>query len=186
MLNRGLTDAELKAQAERCPCRGSNDMCVCQNVPDAVTRKEWGLREPIPIGYFSLLDLLKNIADPKRDPNIDIADGVTLMDYWRRDAAGLIPIVTQGEITIDEPLAKLLHDASWEAQRQREMRQEVRGRSANFPSMVPIQHAQDAARMIDRLVAAFKLAAGAQPSPDTAGVSIAADAPFHAQASKME
>lgn len=36
----GLSEAELRAQAERCPCRGANDMCVCQNVPDAITVKE--------------------------------------------------------------------------------------------------------------------------------------------------
>lgn len=181
-MTRGLTDAELKAQAERCPCRGANDMCVCQNVPDAMTRKEWGLREPIPSGYYSLLDLLKKIADPNIDPNMDVA-GETMMGYYRREAVRLIPIVQQGEIAIDEPLWKLLHDASWEAQRQRDMRQEVRGPSANFPSMAKIQHTQDAAQMIDRLVAAFNLAAG---QTDDAGRSTASDQPFHAQASKME
>lgn len=40
---RGLTPAELKAQGERCPCNGADDYCVCQNVPDAVTAREWGL-----------------------------------------------------------------------------------------------------------------------------------------------
>ena len=39
----GLNEVELKNQASRCPCRGSNDMCVCQNVPDAHTRDERGL-----------------------------------------------------------------------------------------------------------------------------------------------
>lgn len=42
---RGLTEDELKAQAERCPCRGADDMCVCQNAPDATTRKAWGLHD---------------------------------------------------------------------------------------------------------------------------------------------
>lgn len=32
-----LTDAEIKAQAARCSCRGSDDYCPCQNVPDAIT-----------------------------------------------------------------------------------------------------------------------------------------------------
>jgi hypothetical protein len=32
-----LSDADLKAQALRCGCRGSDDYCVCQNVPDRVT-----------------------------------------------------------------------------------------------------------------------------------------------------
>ncbi|WP_089177181.1 hypothetical protein [Bosea sp. AS-1] len=32
-----LTDAEQKEQAARCSCRGSDDYCSCQNVPDATT-----------------------------------------------------------------------------------------------------------------------------------------------------
>lgn len=32
-----LTDAEQKAQAARCGCRGHDDYCVCQNVPDSQT-----------------------------------------------------------------------------------------------------------------------------------------------------
>lgn len=35
-----LTDAEQKAQATRCACRGSDDYCVCQNAPDSVTKAE--------------------------------------------------------------------------------------------------------------------------------------------------
>lgn len=35
-----LTDAEQKAQATRCACHGSDDYCVCQNVPDATTKAE--------------------------------------------------------------------------------------------------------------------------------------------------
>lgn len=31
---RGLTSAEKRKQAERCPCRGSNEFCACQNVPN--------------------------------------------------------------------------------------------------------------------------------------------------------
>jgi hypothetical protein len=31
--------AEQKAQALRCGCRGSDDYCCCQNVPDRVTRQ---------------------------------------------------------------------------------------------------------------------------------------------------
>src|SRR5690348_16271156 len=33
----GLTPAEMKAQADRCPCRGSDDYRPCQNRPDATT-----------------------------------------------------------------------------------------------------------------------------------------------------
>lgn len=35
---RGLTPADLKEQGSRCGCRGADDYCVCQNVPDRVTR----------------------------------------------------------------------------------------------------------------------------------------------------
>ncbi len=38
-----LSDDEMKAQGQRCGCLGSDDYCVCQNVPDQVTlakRKE--------------------------------------------------------------------------------------------------------------------------------------------------
>lgn len=35
-----LSDAEQKAQAARCACRGSDDYCVCQNAPDATTKAE--------------------------------------------------------------------------------------------------------------------------------------------------
>jgi hypothetical protein len=38
-LEPGLTGSEKRAQAFRCACRGVDDMCACQNVPDAVTRK---------------------------------------------------------------------------------------------------------------------------------------------------
>lgn len=37
-----LTDAEQKAQGARCGCRGADDYCVCQNVPDATTRAARG------------------------------------------------------------------------------------------------------------------------------------------------
>lgn len=33
-----LSAADMKAQAARCPCRGSDEFCACQNVPDRVTR----------------------------------------------------------------------------------------------------------------------------------------------------
>lgn len=33
----GLSEAEQKAQGERCACRGSDDYCPCQNAPDAKT-----------------------------------------------------------------------------------------------------------------------------------------------------
>ena len=32
-----MTEAELKAQGRRCGCRGSNDLCGCQNVEDDIT-----------------------------------------------------------------------------------------------------------------------------------------------------
>lgn len=35
-----LSPAEQKAQGARCGCRGSDDYCVCQNVPDAETRRQ--------------------------------------------------------------------------------------------------------------------------------------------------
>lgn len=34
-----LTDAEQRAQATRCCCKGADDMCQCQNVPDRITRE---------------------------------------------------------------------------------------------------------------------------------------------------
>ena len=40
MNDHGLTDAEQKAQALRCACRGSDDYCACQNVTDTTTRAE--------------------------------------------------------------------------------------------------------------------------------------------------
>lgn len=36
----GLSSAEMKAQARRCSCRGSDDYCTCQNVPDHATRAQ--------------------------------------------------------------------------------------------------------------------------------------------------
>lgn len=35
--DRCLTTAEQKAQALRCPCRGTDEWCPCQNVPDRQT-----------------------------------------------------------------------------------------------------------------------------------------------------
>lgn len=35
-----LTPQEQQAQAERCGCRGTNDMCGCQNTPDRQTLTE--------------------------------------------------------------------------------------------------------------------------------------------------
>lgn len=38
---RGLSEAEKRAQAARCGCRGTDiDWCICQNAPDSVTIKE--------------------------------------------------------------------------------------------------------------------------------------------------
>lgn len=39
-----LTSAEQKAQGARCGCRGADDLCPCQNVPDATTRRERAAR----------------------------------------------------------------------------------------------------------------------------------------------
>lgn len=36
----GLTASEQRAQAARCSCQGTDDYCVCQNVPDATTRAQ--------------------------------------------------------------------------------------------------------------------------------------------------
>ena len=38
---RGLTDAEQRDQAGRCGCKGTDDMCACQNAADAATRRRW-------------------------------------------------------------------------------------------------------------------------------------------------
>lgn len=38
--DRCLNDAEKKAQGARCGCMGADDYCVCQNVPDAITKYE--------------------------------------------------------------------------------------------------------------------------------------------------
>jgi hypothetical protein len=35
-----LSDIEQKAQATRCGCHGSDDLCVCQNSPDEITKAE--------------------------------------------------------------------------------------------------------------------------------------------------
>ena len=40
----GLSEAEKKEQAARCACRGSDDYCPCQNVPDAKTLADRGSR----------------------------------------------------------------------------------------------------------------------------------------------
>ncbi len=42
-----LSDIEQKAQATRCGCRGSDDMCVCQNVPDETTKVERRASNPV-------------------------------------------------------------------------------------------------------------------------------------------
>lgn len=36
----GLSRDEALAQGKRCGCRGADDYCGCQNVPDATTRAE--------------------------------------------------------------------------------------------------------------------------------------------------
>lgn len=42
---RYLSPAEQWAQAARCACRGADDYCPCQNVPDRVTAQLWAAEE---------------------------------------------------------------------------------------------------------------------------------------------
>lgn len=175
---RGLTQEEQKAQAERCPCRGSDDYCPCQNAPDAITRKEWGL-EParrdntytllaargnpsIPTAMFNVADLLRQIANG-RDPNDDIA-GAPLLAYWQRTAKTFLPALVEPS-PLDEPFHRLLDFARSSAIALRQLRQEYRSPSANFPTSVPIPYAQDAADVIERLVGAIEARAVAAPPP---------------------
>lgn len=118
------------------------------------------MSRPIPKTYYNLLDLLQNIAKPGSDPNLDVM-GETMMDYWRRDAQRLLPSVKSGEIVVDEEFGQILQDAAVTAQSLRSLREEHRSRSANFPTMLPVQWAQDAAKTIDGLIAAVRAKAGA-------------------------
>lgn len=153
-----LTNEEQKAQGARCGCRGIDDYCVCQNVPDRTTLETWGLtqRTSVPYAHYNLLDLLRKIADPANDPNMDISDGHILLDYWRHDAQRLLQAVEGGEIALNEDAYRLLTDAERQAQTLRDLRTEYRSPSANFPSMAPVKWAQDAARTIDDLVSALR------------------------------
>ncbi|MER8560127.1 hypothetical protein [Mesorhizobium sp. M0578] len=45
---RVLTGAEQKAQGARCGCMGADDYCVCQNVPDAITKHERAAHATMP------------------------------------------------------------------------------------------------------------------------------------------
>jgi hypothetical protein len=127
-------------------------------VPEAYARLVTAITRhsgPIPSGYFNLVDLLQKIASPTSNPNLDVA-GLTMMDYWRRDAEHLLPAVKSGEITVDEETWNLMQDAAVTAQSLRNLREEYRSRSANFPTSVPVQWAQDGAKVIEGLIAAFK------------------------------
>jgi hypothetical protein len=55
-----LTDAEQKAQGARCGCKGVDDYCVCQNVPDSTTRKERAMH---PANESEAGDVLTEIAE---------------------------------------------------------------------------------------------------------------------------
>ncbi len=44
-MTQGLTRAEMREQAARCGCRGSDEYCMCQNVPDKVTKARWAVTE---------------------------------------------------------------------------------------------------------------------------------------------
>lgn len=43
---RCLSPSEQKAQGARCGCMGADDYCVCQNVPDAITKHERAAQVP--------------------------------------------------------------------------------------------------------------------------------------------
>lgn len=180
MGERGLTQEEQKAQAERCPCRGSDDYCPCQNVPDAITRKAWGL-EParrdstysslasrgnptIPTAMFNVADLLRQIADG-RDPDDDIA-GTPLLAYWQRTARTYLPALVEPS-PLDEAFHRLLDFARWSAHTLRQLRQEYRSPSSNFPTLASVPYAQDAASVIEQLVSAIEARATAAPPPPT-------------------
>jgi len=40
IMNQLITSEEMTAQALRCGCRGVDDLCVCQNATDKITRRE--------------------------------------------------------------------------------------------------------------------------------------------------
>lgn len=175
---RGLTSDERHAQAARCPCRGCDDYCPCQNVPDRITRREWGLDTPlrgrvtslavasnpdIPTALFNVRDLLKDIASG-RDPHEDIA-GRPLLDYWQATARRCLPALTEPSL-LDEDFSNLLDFARHSADTLRMVRQEERSPSANFPTMRPVPFAQDAADLIERLVSTIEArATAASPAP---------------------
>lgn len=177
-MERCLSEAEQKAQGERCGCRASDEYCVCQNVPDAITRKEWGLQPSrrdstytslamagnpsIPTAMFNVADLLQQIANG-RDPNDNISDAHTLLDYWQTTARTFLPALVQPS-PLDEEFSSLLRFARESANTLRNLRQEHRSQSANFPSMVPVPYAQDAAEVIERLVRAIEARALASAS----------------------
>lgn len=81
-MTRALTDAEMKAQGDRCGCRGADDYCVCQNVPDAITRKDWELQtEPAAaVAVQTLADWLRRRADAEPE--------ATRFEEGRRKADG--------------------------------------------------------------------------------------------------
>lgn len=55
---RYLSSKEQWEQADRCRCHGSDDYCVCQNLPDQVTRQRWVAEE-----------IAKVLVDVKGDDN---------------------------------------------------------------------------------------------------------------------
>ncbi|PPQ42114.1 hypothetical protein [Rhodopseudomonas palustris] len=46
----GLSRDEALAQGKRCGCRGADDYCECQNVPDAITRADRRATRPVLAG----------------------------------------------------------------------------------------------------------------------------------------
>lgn len=73
-----LSPAEQKAQAARCGCHGADDLCPCQNAPDATTRAardpEMALLAPLFESTLNFLRLYKTqmlaaaLALPGREP----------------------------------------------------------------------------------------------------------------------
>lgn len=117
----------------------------------------------IPTAMFNVADLLKQIAEG-RDPNDNISDAHTLLDYWQTTARTFLPALVASS-PLDEEFSNLLVFARQSASTLRQIRQEHRSRSANFPSMVPVPYAQDAAEVIERLVRTIE-ARALTPTPE--------------------
>jgi hypothetical protein len=49
-----------------------------------------------------VIGLLRAIADPAEDPNADAADGVTVLDVWRKEAEALLAMTTRGHFGAED------------------------------------------------------------------------------------